>query len=328
MLNNKTILITGATGSFGNAFIDRILEDFTPKKIIVFSRDEFKQYQMRKKYIQYDDIIRYFLGDIRDEKRLNRAFSGVDIVIHAAALKQVPAIEYNPIEAIQTNINGAVNIIDACINNGVKKVVALSTDKACLPINFYGMTKSISDKLFQSSNVYAENHDINISIVRYGNVAGSRGSVIPKFIEFKELGVNQLLVTHPDMTRFYITLEQAVDLVLLALKEAKGGEIFAAKMPSFKITDLVQALGCTYGITGIREGEKIHEDLINENDITYDYGDHYRLYPKYEWYNMKDKTDIFSTYNRLDRFSLNSGNNDWFLSVEDLKELVKGFENE
>ena len=268
MLNNKTILITGGTGSFGNAFTNYILEHYNPKKIIIYSRDEYKQFVMANKFKKYKDTLRFFIGDVRDKDRLYRAFDGVDYVIHAAALKQVPACEYNPIEAIKTNINGAMNIIDAALDCGVKKVVALSTDKAVNPINLYGGTKLVSDKLFVSANAYAGKNDISFSVVRYGNVAGSRGSVIPFFRNIVKNGGTELPITDYRMTRFWISLEQGVQLVIKALEEAKGGETFISKIPSFKITDLAQAIlpGCAMPEVGIREGEKLHEVMVTRED--------------------------------------------------------------
>ena len=246
MLDNKTILITGGTGSFGKAFTSYVLEHYNPQKIIIYSRDEYKQFLMANQYKGQKEKLRFFIGDVRDKDRLYRAFDGVDYVVHAAALKQVPACEYNPIEAIRTNINGAMNIIDAALDCGVKKVVALSTDKAVNPINLYGGTKLVSDKLFVSANAYAGKKDISFSVVRYGNVAGSRGSVIPFFRNIVANGGTELPITDYRMTRFWISLEQGVELVIKALKESKGGETFISKIPSFKIIDLAQAIlpGC------------------------------------------------------------------------------------
>ena len=237
MLNNKTILITGGTGSFGNHFTDYVLRHYKPKKIIIYSRDEFKQFNMRNRLMKYDPIMRYFIGDVRDQARMRRAFDGVDYVIHAAAMKQVPACEYNPNEAIKTNISGAVNVIEAALDMGVKRVVALSTDKAVNPINLYGGTKLVSDKLFIAANAYSGLRDTRFSIVRYGNVAGSRGSVIPFFRSLVDAGKTELPITDFEMTRFWISLEQGVQLVIKALAESRGGETFIAKIPSFKITN-------------------------------------------------------------------------------------------
>lgn len=328
MLNNKTILITGGTGSFGNAFTKYILEHYKPKKIIIYSRDEYKQFVMANKFKQYKDILRFFIGDVRDKDRLYRAFDGADYVIHAAALKQVPACEYNPIEAIKTNINGAMNIIDAALDCGVKKVVALSTDKAVNPINLYGGTKLVSDKLFVSANAYAGTKDISFSVVRYGNVAGSRGSVIPFFRNIVKNGGKELPITDYRMTRFWISLEQGVQLVIKALEEAKGGETFISKIPSFKITDLAQAIlpGCEMPEVGIREGEKLHEVMVTREDSisTYEYEKHFIVYPHMEWWNP-DK--IRAGGKQISPgFEYSSETNTEWLAVDDLIELLKGVE--
>ena len=290
MLNNKTILITGGTGSFGNHFVDYVLKKYKPKKIIIYSRDEFKQFNMANKYKKYQDIFRFFIGDVRDKDRLKRALNGVDYVIHAAALKQVPACEYNPIEAVKTNVNGAMNIIDAVLDSpSVKKVVALSTDKAVNPINLYGGTKLVSDKLFIAANAYVGDRDLSFSVVRYGNVAGSRGSVIPFFKEIVANGGKELPITDYRMTRFWISLEQGVELVIKALHDAKGGETFISKIPSFKITDLAQAIlpGCEMPEVGIREGEKLHEIMVTREDssTTYEYEKHSQKPLYYHFYN-------------------------------------------
>lgn len=264
MLNDKTILITGGTGSFGHHFVDYVVKHYNPKKIIIYSRDEFKQFNMRNQYKEYDDILRFFIGDVRDKDRLYRALNGVDYVIHAAALKQVPACEYNPIEAIKTNINGACNVIEASLDRGVKKIIALSTDKAVSPINLYGSTKMVSDKLFAAANAYSGNEGGRFAVVRYGNVAGSRGSVIPFFQNIINNGETKLPITDYRMTRFWISLEDGVKLVIKALEESRGGETFISKIPSFKITDLAQAMlpGCKMPEVGIREGEKLHEVIF------------------------------------------------------------------
>ncbi|MFG6384732.1 MAG: UDP-N-acetylglucosamine 4,6-dehydratase (inverting) [Lachnospiraceae bacterium] len=328
MLNNKTILITGGTGSFGNAFTNYILEHYNPKKIIIYSRDEYKQFVMANKFKKYKDTLRFFIGDVRDKDRLYRAFDGVDYVIHAAALKQVPACEYNPIEAIKTNINGAMNIIDAALDCGVKKVVALSTDKAVNPINLYGGTKLVSDKLFVSANAYAGKNDISFSVVRYGNVAGSRGSVIPFFRNIVKNGGTELPITDYRMTRFWISLEQGVQLVIKALEEAKGGETFISKIPSFKITDLAQAIlpGCAMPEVGIREGEKLHEVMVTREDSisTYEYEKHFIIYPHMEWWNP-DK--IREGGKQIQPgFEYSSETNTEWLTVDDLTQLLKGVE--
>lgn len=267
MFNEKSILITGGTGSFGKKFIELMLENYKPKKLIVFSRDELKQFEMQQRWNSKNySCIRYFLGDVRDKERLMRAFSGVDYVIHAAALKQVPAAEYNPQECIKTNVLGAMNIIDAALHCKVKKIVALSTDKACNPINLYGATKLCSDKLFVAANVYGGFEGTRFSVVRYGNVVGSRGSVVPFFKERMETGI--LPITDPRMTRFWITLSQGAEFVLKCLEIGQGGEIFVPKIPSMKITDLARAIcsECEQENVGIRPGEKIHEMLISEDE--------------------------------------------------------------
>ena len=325
MLNNKTILITGGTGAFGNHFVNYVLKHYKPKKIIIYSRDEFKQFNMANKYKKYSDIFRFFIGDVRDQDRLKRALNGVDYVIHAAALKQVPACEYNPIEAVKTNIDGAMNIVNAVLDvPSVKKVVALSTDKAVNPINLYGGTKLVSDKLFIAANAYVGDRDLSFSVVRYGNVAGSRGSVIPFFKNIVKNGGTELPITDYRMTRFWISLEQGVELVIKALHDAKGGETFISKIPSFKITDLAQAIlpGCHMPEVGIREGEKLHEVMITKEDsmTTYEYQKHFIIYPHYNWWG---KENILPGGNKVkDGFEYNSGNNLEWLGVEDLKKLV------
>lgn len=288
MLNDKTILITGGTGSFGHHFVNYVLDHYQPKKIIIYSRDEFKQFNMQNAYKRVDDILRFFIGDVRDKDRLARALNRVDYVIHAAALKQVPACEYNPIEAIKTNINGACNVIDACLDAGVKKVVALSTDKSVSPINLYGSTKMVSDKLFAAANAYSGVDGTRFSVVRYGNVAGSRGSVIPFFQNIIDKGGRALPITDHRMTRFWISLDEGVKLVIKALEESHGGETFISKIPSFRITDLAQAMlpGCEMTEVGIREGEKLHEVMVAGEDSTrtYEYEKNYIIYPNYNWW--------------------------------------------
>lgn len=325
MLNDKVILITGGTGSFGKTFTRYVLENYNPKKIIIYSRDEFKQFNMQNDFREYSEKMRFFIGDVRDKERLLRAFEGVDYVIHAAAMKQVPACEYNPSEAIKTNVEGAQNIIDAALDRGVKKVVALSTDKAVNPINLYGGTKLVSDKLFIAANAYAGSKDVCFSIVRYGNVAGSRGSVIPFFNNIIKNGGTELPITDYRMTRFWISLRQGVELVIKALEEAKGGETFISKIPSFKITDLAQAMlpGCEMPEVGIREGEKLHEIMITVEDSmhTYEYDKHYVIYPQIVW---DEKKRVIPTGKQVaEGFSYSSGNNTEWLSVEEIKELLK-----
>lgn len=324
MLNGKTILITGGTGSFGNHFTDYVLQHYKPKKIIIYSRDEFKQFQMRNRLMEHDAVMRYFIGDVRDEARLRRAFEGVDYVIHAAALKQVPACEYNPNEAIKTNIHGAMNVIEAALDSGVKRVVALSTDKAVNPVNLYGGTKLVSDKLFIAANSYSGYKDTRFAIVRYGNVAGSRGSVIPFFRSLVESGETELPITDFEMTRFWISLEQGVQLVIKALGESRGGETFIAKIPSFKITDLARAIlpECTMKEVGIREGEKLHEVMVTKEDslYTYEYDQHFIVYPHMSWWT--DNNAIQGGRPVAHGFEYSSGTNSWWLTVEQLRALL------
>ena len=327
ILDDKTILITGGTGSFGKCFTRYALEHYNPKKIIIYSRDEFKQFNMENDFRKYDPDhkFRFFIGDVRDRERMERAFENVDYVIHAAALKQVPACEYNPDEAIKTNIHGAQNVIDAALKTGVKKVVALSTDKAVNPVNLYGGTKLVSDKLFIAANAYVGAKDTCFSIVRYGNVAGSRGSVIPFFESLIEQGKTELPITDFRMTRFWISLEQGVELVIKALEEAKGGETFISKIPSFKITDLAEAMlpGCTRKEVGIRPGEKLHEVMVTTEDsfTTYEYDKHYIIYPQMVWSTSRRPEP---TGKKVEEgFYYSSGNNREWLSVEDLKRLLK-----
>lgn len=324
MINNKTILITGGTGSFGNHFVDYVLAHYKPKKIVIYSRDEFKQFQMRNRLIKHDAVMRYFIGDVRDEARMRRAFDGVDYVIHAAALKQVPACEYNPNEAIKTNIHGAMNVIEAALDTGVKRVVALSTDKAVNPVNLYGGTKLVSDKLFIAANAYSGCKNTRFAIVRYGNVAGSRGSVIPFFRKLVQEGKTELPITDFEMTRFWISLEQGVQLVIKALEESKGGETFIAKIPSFKITDLARAIlpDCTMKEVGIREGEKLHEVMITKEDApyTYEYDRHFVVYPHMSWWAMDGAVPGGKPVSP--RFEYSSGTNSQWLSVEELRERL------
>ena len=280
MFEGKSILITGGTGSFGHAFVPLTLNKFNPRRLVIFSRDEMKQWEMAKLYAD-DRRVRFFIGDVRDKDRLARALQGVDYVVHAAATKIVPTAEYNPFECVKTNINGAMNVIDACIDQGVKKVVALSTDKASSPINLYGATKLASDKLFIAGNAYAAGHSTRFGVVRYGNVMGSRGSVIPFFLSLAEKGV--LPITDTRMTRFMITLEQGVDLVWHAFENMIGGEIYVKKIPSMKVTDIATAVApnARQDIIGIRPGEKLHEQMIGIEDAphTYEYEDHFKILP-------------------------------------------------
>lgn len=325
MLNDKVILITGGTGSFGHHFVDYVLENYHPAKIIIYSRDEYKQFVMNNEYSQYRDILRFFIGDVRDEDRMQMAMRGVDYVIHAAALKQVPACEYNPNEAIKTNVMGAMNVINASLKAGVKKVIALSTDKAVNPINLYGGTKLVSDKLFTAANAYSGGDGTTFAVVRYGNVAGSRGSVIPFFQKILDEGGTELPITDYRMTRFWISLEEGVRLVIKALNEARGGETFISKIPSFKIVDLAQAMlpGCVMPEVGIREGEKLHEIMVTREDSmhTYEYEKHYIVYPNYDWWSKKD---VLPGGKKVeDGFEYSSGTNTEWLSAEDIKKLLK-----
>ncbi len=325
MLNQKTILITGGTGSFGNAFTEYVLTHFNPKKIIIYSRDEFKQFQMAEKFKNQKGKLRYFIGDVRDRDRLFRALDGVDYVIHAAALKQVPACEYNPMEAVRTNINGAMNLADAALNCGVKRVVALSTDKAVNPINLYGGTKLVSDKLFLAANAYAGEKDVRFSIVRYGNVAGSRGSVIPFFKNILDQGGDVLPITDYRMTRFWISLDEGVQLVIKALEEARGGETFISKIPSFRVTDLAEAMApaCKMKEVGIREGEKLHEIMVTREDsvMTYEYEKHYIIYPHYNWW--EEERVLPGGKKVEDGFAYSSGTNTQWLDTTQLRERLE-----
>lgn len=327
MLNNKSILITGGTGSFGKKFIEMIFDKYDPERIVVYSRDEYKQFLVKNEF-QYKltekqmSKLRFFIGDVRDKERLYRAFKGIDYVIHAAAMKQVPACEYNPFEAIKTNIHGAQNIIDAALDCGVEKVVALSTDKAVNPINLYGGTKLVSDKLFISANAYSGSNGTKFSVVRYGNVAGSRGSVIPFFAEKIAHAEQCLPITDFRMTRFWITLEEGVNLVLRALRDSKGGETYISKIPSFRITDLARAMNPDGDINevGIREGEKLHEVMITRDDSrnTYEYEDYYIIYPCFSWWNREN---YFEQGGKLveEGFEYNSGTNKEWLDVDSLR---------
>ncbi len=280
MFEKKSILVTGGTGSFGNAFVPMLLKRCDPAKVIIYSRDEMKQWEMAKQF-EGEKRVRFFIGDVRDKERLYRALDGVQYVVHAAAAKIVPTAEYNPFECVKTNVHGAMNLIDACIDKGVKRVVSLSTDKASSPVNLYGATKLVSDKLFVSGNAYAGEHGTRFSVVRYGNVMGSRGSVIPYFLSLKDSGV--LPITDERMTRFMITLEQGADLVLHAFEDMEGGEIYVKKIPSMKITDLARVVApeARQDIVGIRPGEKLHEQMVSDEDshYTYEYPDYFKILP-------------------------------------------------
>ena len=330
MLNNQSILITGGTGSFGKRFVQTILERFQPKKLIVYSRDELKQFEMQQ-YLsgERSNKLRYFIGDVRDLPRLRTAMEGVDIVIHAAALKQVPAAEYNPFEAVKTNVIGGQNVIDAALSVGAKKVIALSTDKAAAPINLYGATKLCSDKLFVAANNYRGSKEIKFSVVRYGNVMGSRGSVIPFFLERQKSGV--LPITDSRMTRFNITLQQGVDFVLHCLERMWGGELFVPKIPSYRITDVGMAVApeCRQEVMGIRPGEKLHEEMITSTDAlnTIEFPDYYVILPAAppNW-NIERFLNESNSHpgKKVDEgFCYNSGTNTDFLSVEELRALIR-----
>ena len=326
MLNGKSILITGGTGSFGKAFTKRILKSFPKiKRLVVFSRDELKQFEMekeipKKKY----KSLRYFIGDVRDLSRLIRAFEGIDIVIHAAALKQVPTAEYNPMEYVKTNVIGAQNVIEATIEKKIKKVIALSSDKAAAPINLYGATKLCSDKLFVAANNYAGREGL-FSIIRYGNVMGSRGSIIPHFI--KQAGSGELNITDKSMTRFNITLDHSVDLVLFAIKNSFGSEILIPKIPSYRITDLAKSIApsCKLNVIGIRPGEKIHEEMVTESDsvTTFDIGDYYIVLPNENKRIQNHYSKKFNLKKVKKGFRYNSGLNPSFLKIDQIRKLIK-----
>jgi len=326
MLNKKSVLITGGTGSFGKAFVKTVLHRFPDiKRLVVFSRDELKQFEMSQQFpeAKYPSL-RYFIGDVRDAARLRRAFEGVDFVIHAAALKQVPAAEYNPFECIKTNVLGAQNVIEACFDTSVKRVVALSTDKAAAPINLYGATKLCSDKLFTAANNIKGGRDLRFSMVRYGNVMGSRGSVIPFFLEKRKTGV--LPITDPAMTRFNISLQEGVEMVLWALENAQGGEIFVPKIPSYRITDVARAIGqeCEQPVIGIRPGEKIHEEMITESDSlnTVDLGRYFAILPSVGDQSLQSYCVSHGGKPVPPGFAYNSGTNPDFLTVEQLRQLI------
>ncbi len=318
MLTNSSILITGGTGSFGHTFVPMTLAKYNPRRLVIFSRDEMKQWEMAKLY-QNDDRVRFFIGDVRDKDRLARALKGIDFVVHAAATKIVPTAEYNPFECVKTNINGAMNLIDACIDQGVKRVVALSTDKASSPVNLYGATKLVSDKLFIAGNSYSGTQDTRFAVVRYGNVMGSRGSVIPFFITQADKGV--LPITDARMTRFMITLEEGVDLVWHAFDDMVGGEIYVKKIPSMKVTDVALAIAPTaqHEIVGIRPGEKLHEQMISPEDAlhTYEYEGHYKILPAiYNW--SQDAARINGGQPVHPDFTYSSDNNPEWMSIETL----------
>jgi UDP-N-acetylglucosamine 4,6-dehydratase len=326
LLDNKSVLVTGGTGSFGRAFVRTVLAKYPGvRRLVVYSRDELKQYEMSQELSpHHHKALRYFIGDVRDKDRLRRALEGVEIVVHAAALKQVPAAEYNPFECIKTNVLGAQNMIEACLDSGVRNVVALSTDKAAAPINLYGATKLCSDKLFTAANNITGQRDLRLSVVRYGNVMGSRGSVVPFFLAQRASGV--FPITDPAMTRFNISLDEGVQMVLWALDNALGGEIFVPKIPSYRITDLAQAIGpeCELRVVGIRPGEKIHEEMITASDSlnTVDLGPYYAILPSAADHFPEDYLEKRGGTRVAPGFAYNSGTNPDFLTVEDLRGLI------
>ncbi|OGC11393.1 UDP-N-acetylglucosamine 4,6-dehydratase (inverting) [candidate division WOR-1 bacterium RIFOXYA12_FULL_52_29] len=321
IFDGQSVLITGGTGSFGKKFINIVLKEARPERLIVYSRDELKQFEMQQ-YLKGQSAVRFFIGDVRDKDRLMRAFDGVDYVVHAAALKQVPAMEYNPSEAIKTNINGAMNIIEAAIDKGVKRIVALSTDKACNPINLYGATKLCSDKLFISGNSYAGSRDTRFAVVRYGNVVGSRGSVVPFFKEKAREGV--LPITDDRMTRFWITLEQGVRFVIKSFERMHGGELFVPKIPSMNIMDLAKAIApdCKTKVVGIRPGEKLHEVMISEDDArqTLELDDCYVIQPAFQWWS---RTNHAKGKAVPEGFSYSSDKNKEWLTIKQLQAMIK-----
>jgi len=325
--NYSSLLLTGGTGSFGRAFVKKILDDYPNiERLVVFSRDELKQYEMSQTFSQSDHKgIRYFLGDVRDQERLHRALEGIDVVVHAAALKQVPAAEYNPFECIKTNIMGAQNLVEACLESDVKRVVALSTDKAAAPINLYGATKLASDKLIAAANNIVGKRDLRFSIVRYGNVMGSRGSVIPHFLKQKPTGV--LPITDMAMTRFNITLDESINLVTQAFTDMHGGEIFVPKIPSYRIGDLAEAIGpeCEKPIVGIRPGEKLHEEMITSSDSFYtvDFGNYYAILNVSGTTSVDDYCKMTGAKPVTPGMYYDSTNNDDYLSVEQLRKLIR-----
>jgi len=324
MLTNSTILITGGTGSFGHTFLPMTLKKYNPKKIIVYSRDEMKQWNMAKLF-EGDDRVRFFIGDVRDKDRLQRALKGVDYVIHAAATKIVPTAEYNPFECVKTNINGAMNVIDACIDSDIKRVIALSTDKASSPANLYGATKLASDKLFVAGNSYSGIDQTKFAVVRYGNVMGSRGSVIPMFLT-KSVNAEKIPITDARMTRFMITLEEAVELVWYAIEDMVGGETYVKKIPSMKITDLALAVSpkSEQEVVGIRPGEKLHEQMIGAEDslYTYDYNSYYKILPAInKWCN--DPKRIKDGIRVAEDFSYTSDNNQDWMTIETLQQWIE-----
>ena len=325
MFKNKSVLVTGGTGSFGKRFIETVLKKYPDvKKLIVYSRDEYKQFIMKNEFKEYEEKLRFFIGDVRDRERLERAFERVDIVVHAAALKQVDAAEYNPMECIKTNVGGAGNVVEAAINQQVKVVVALSTDKAAAPINLYGATKLCSDKLFVAANNFKGPREMKFTVVRYGNVMGSRGSVIPFFLKQRDSGV--IPVTDTKMTRFNITLDEGVRLVFEAIEKSWGGEIIVPKIPSYKILDVAKAVApqCEVKVVGIRPGEKIHEEMITETDAlnTYDHGSYYTILPTSPNWKLEEYVKKFGAKQVPLGFRYNSGENTEWLSVDEIRKLI------
>jgi UDP-N-acetylglucosamine 4,6-dehydratase/5-epimerase len=324
--SQKSIVITGGTGSFGRRMVEHVLQGSEYSRIVIFSRDELKQYEMANSspFKEHLSRLRFFIGDVRDESRLRRAFEGADVVVHAAALKQVPAAEYNPFECIKTNVLGAQNLIEAALDSDVSRVVALSTDKAAAPINLYGATKLCSDKLFVAANNIRGSRDIRFSVVRYGNVMGSRGSVIPFFLSQRDSG--SLPITDPEMTRFNISLDEGVRMVLWSIEHASGGEILVPKIPSYRIVDVAKAIGpnAKLEIVGIRPGEKIHEEMITSSDSanTVDIGDYYAILPSGEPERVVDYCRLHGGTAVPLGFSYNSGDNEYFLTVEQLRDLI------
>lgn len=328
IFNNKSILITGATGFFGSHCLEKILKESKPKKVVIYSRDEMKQFELSQRFNEKDYPVRFFLGDVRDKNRIVRACSDIDIIIHAAAMKQVPAAEYNPTECIATNINGAQNVIDASIINQVEKVIALSTDKAASPINLYGATKLCSDKLFVAANNLVGKKKTRFSIVRYGNVIGSRGSIIPYFKDLISQGVKKLPLTDPRMTRFIITINEGINFVFKSLENMSGGEIFIPKLPSIRIKDLIIAMANSnsYEIIGIRPGEKLHEVMIPKEESlnSFDMGDYYIIEPMLSWWNRPIKENDKGERKKIvEAFEYSSDSNKQFLEVQEIKELIK-----
>jgi UDP-N-acetylglucosamine 4,6-dehydratase len=328
MLDNKHILITGGTGSFGRAFVRKVLENYSPSRLVIFSRDELKQSEMQQEFPEAKyPAIRYFIGDVRDQSRLEMAMRGIDVVVHAAALKQVPAAEYNPFECIKTNIHGAENVVNAALKTGVRKVLALSTDKAANPINLYGATKLASDKIFVAANNLSGHDGARFAVVRYGNVMGSRGSVVPFWQRLIDQGVKKLPVTDPRMTRFWITLPQGVQFVLDSIERMVGGEVFVPKLPSMNVVDLAKSMlpDCEIENVGIRPGEKLHEVMVPLEDArnTIEFDSYYVIEPSFQFWDRKGFTESNGGKAVADDFEYDSGTNPWILSTEELREMLK-----